>query len=1035
MEQQIVTNGTPHSQTATISLPTEVISPSVGAEHLMLIVPSDEGERQASAMENFFQACASDEEFSLELVGTRREQGFVLRASSAEQLVLLSKQISAQYPQAELQRIAPTTDPLLLHDGEHAVVGEFALSHKPFLPLKTFSGKVLAEPGADPLAGILAAMEPLGSGQRCICQLALVRAPEEWISRYIRKSVEHPLQGERDATYEKRLPSDTAEGIKTVLLVGGVLSILLGYRWYLMHAWFLLTLLLIGLVGAGVGMLWWKAIHDRQDIYDMKLVSEKLARQAFYTRLRVIMIGQQSTSTEAQLLAHIKRLEVSYRQFTLASANSLVLKRTRTILSGQKQAAELPSAKLAFPYRHPILRILLHRGAPGPDIWNGLELSGAFHLPQAFTDLPLVRRLSVKHLLASPEIARQIEQAPAPLPPALIGYSRHRGYAVPVYLPYATLFSHILAVARSRYGKSTLLQLLIQAAMRPVRDGSLQPGIFVIDPHKDLIEDLLLLIPPDRVKDVLLLDLTDTEYPMALNPLDASMGFTRDQAVANLMSSFERVWSDFWGPRMAYFLKAICLLLYTLNERKVQKGQADKQYTLLDINRLLQYREYALKVLQELDMSETWHQELFAWWVNVYFALPPQSSFRNEIIMPIVSKLGLFQDNQLIRRIVGQPITKAPVHLAITEGKIVLCALSSRDMEDAAVNVLGSTLINLLHRSFNIQQAVPLEQRRRVLCAADEFHALAGGDWDRLLSEDAKNGCSLVLVAQNLKRLNKIRDGLLEMVFSNCDNIFAFNTSAADAKLLEEELRGVVEPKHIISQPRLHSYARLSIPNYPLQIVSVAITPPASWQRSSASLQQADAIRKANRQRNTHASDIDRHYAEHMAQFLDVDQYSQRMQLEGRGIRAAQDSKQKRAQANKLEEDMQHIQRQQKSQQQSPTAFDRESQSNQADEGTSTQDKGKVSTKEGSGAPASIGNSFQGGSTARAGASEGAAGSNEGTRNHPRSKRNQQKKEAVGVPPPRPTDPNDNQDEFHLRLPMKAPGSGSSWGYERERRE
>ena len=110
--------------------------------------------------------------------------------------------------------------------------------------------------------------------------------------------------------------------------------------------------------------------------------------------------------------------------------------------------------------------------------------------------------------------------------------------------------------------------------MHPVQDRTPQPGLFVIDPHKDLIEDLLLLIPPHRAKDVILLDLTDTQYVVALNPLDASMGFTRDQAVANLMASFERVWSDFWGPRMAYFLKAVCLLLYTLNQKKVQGGHA-----------------------------------------------------------------------------------------------------------------------------------------------------------------------------------------------------------------------------------------------------------------------------------------------------------------------------------------------------------------------------------------------------------------------------------------------------------------------------
>lgn len=344
-------------------------------------------------------------------------------------------------------------------------MGEFGLINPSWMPLKTFAGKTLTEPGADPLAGILAAMEPLGTGQRLIVQLTLVRASEHWMARDLRKSVEHPLQGERDAlTRERRPSSSSQEGMKTLLMIGGVLSAFLVYRWSMMHAWFLLTLLSVALVVLGVGVLCWKIRTPRQDMYDMKLVAEKLSRQAFYCQLRVIAIGPLTTSTRELLLTHIKRLEVAYRQLTLASANGLVLKRTRVLHAQQKQAARLIHTGAAFPYRHPFLR-LLQRGVPGPDIWNGLELAGAFHLPQALTDLPLVRRMSVKHLLASPEIARQLEQTPAPLPPALMGSSKHRGYCVPVYLPYATLFSHKFLVARSRYGKSTLIQLLTQAAM------------------------------------------------------------------------------------------------------------------------------------------------------------------------------------------------------------------------------------------------------------------------------------------------------------------------------------------------------------------------------------------------------------------------------------------------------------------------------------------------------------------------------------------------------------------------------------------
>jgi len=51
----------------------------------------------------------------------------------------------------------------------------------------------------------------------------------------------------------------------------------------------------------------------------------------------------------------------------------------------------------------------LHRGAYSWQVLNALELSGMFHLLQETTDLLLVRRVSRKGLLASPEIARQIK--------------------------------------------------------------------------------------------------------------------------------------------------------------------------------------------------------------------------------------------------------------------------------------------------------------------------------------------------------------------------------------------------------------------------------------------------------------------------------------------------------------------------------------------------------------------------------------------------------------------------------------------------
>src|SRR5439155_9017040 len=97
-----------------------------GPPYLLMIVPFDEGEIQAQAMENWFQACATDEPFSLELTGTRREQGFLLRASSKAQLTLLRKQFEAQYPQADIYDLTAKAqaDPLFMQPGEQVLIGD-----------------------------------------------------------------------------------------------------------------------------------------------------------------------------------------------------------------------------------------------------------------------------------------------------------------------------------------------------------------------------------------------------------------------------------------------------------------------------------------------------------------------------------------------------------------------------------------------------------------------------------------------------------------------------------------------------------------------------------------------------------------------------------------------------------------------------------------------------------------------------------------------------------------------------------------------
>src|SRR5439155_10426417 len=110
-----------------------------------------------------------------------------------------------------------------------------------------------------------------------------------------------------------------------------------------------------------------------------------------------------------------------------------------------------------------------------------------------------------------------------------------------------------------------------------------------------------------------------------------------------------------------------------------------------------------------------------------------------------------------------------------------------------------------------------------------------------------------------------------------------------------------VSQKHIISQPRLHCYTRLAIPDEPLQIVSVALASPPSWKRTPAQNARIQAIRSRNQARFRSSSEVDDLHEAHLKRFLDVSLFAARIKRE---VKAMTDSKQRQEYAARLEEQL-----------------------------------------------------------------------------------------------------------------------------------
>ncbi|MCX8015142.1 MAG: DUF87 domain-containing protein, partial [candidate division WOR-3 bacterium] len=139
-------------------------------------------------------------------------------------------------------------------------------------------------------------------------------------------------------------------------------------------------------------------------------------------------------------------------------------------------------------------------------LFDSVEAATVFRLPPATLEPP--PGLNVHYWRYYP--------APRDLPEygCLIGITEQNGINQLVRITPTDRSRHLYVVGQTGTGKTTLLKTMI---LDDIRSGN---GLCVIDPHGDLFKEILGKIPENRINDVVVLDPTDTEYPVGLNMLE-----------------------------------------------------------------------------------------------------------------------------------------------------------------------------------------------------------------------------------------------------------------------------------------------------------------------------------------------------------------------------------------------------------------------------------------------------------------------------------------------------------------------------------
>ncbi|MCU1231706.1 MAG: hypothetical protein JWO97_4590 [Acidobacteria bacterium] len=377
------------------------------------------------------------------------------------------------------------------------------------------------------------------------------------------------------------------------------------------------------------------------------------------------------------------------------------------------------------------------------------ELAGLVHPPSASVLSPrLLRNLA------------RTKAAPAELTglPFVLGMNEHAGGAAMVGLTEELRMRHMHVMGASGTGKSTFLLDLIMQTIHAGR------GVGVIDPHGDLVDEVLAHIPDDRVKDIVLFDPSDTEHPFGFNLLAAHSDLEATLLASDLVAIFRRL-STSWGDQMNSVLANAIQAFLT----------STTGGTLADLRRFLiepAYREEFLKSVSD--------EEVVYYWTKEFPLLVgrPQA--------PILTRLDAFLRPKPLRAIFGARESSADFRSVMDGGRIFLAKLAQGLIGAENAALVGSLLVSKFQQAALSRQEIAAGSRREFMLVMDEFHELVTPSVVPILTGTRKFRLGLVASHHSLKQLQDADAAVSDALLANAATRIVFRVSDEDAKRLAE---------------------------------------------------------------------------------------------------------------------------------------------------------------------------------------------------------------------------------------------------------
>jgi hypothetical protein len=530
----------------------------------------------------------------------------------------------------------------------------------------------------------------------------------------------------------------------------------------------------------------------RTDAKELDAVEGKLSKPGFKTTVRVVVCAP----TQQLANAHLQNIHGAFAQFSGLNAFKRRIQFLKSLFMTD------------FIYRYfPLIR--------QTSILTSEELATIYHFPNKAIQTPGIHWLTAKRSAAPSNI---------PSTGMYLGLSTFRGMAKPVYIEKFDRQRHFYVIGKTGTGKSEFLKGMIS---QDINNGA---GVAVVDPHGDLVEDILKMIPPNRAEDVILFDPSDTERPMGFNMMEADTEQQKHFAVNSLIGLMYKLFdpnkTGIVGPRFEHAVRnAMLTVMY-------EKGS-----TLIEVMRVLTDQKFVQEMLPKVE-----DPIIKRYWTD---QIAQTSDFhKSEVLDYITSKFGRFVTNKMIRNIIGQSYSSFNFRTVMDEQKILLINLSKGIIGEENCNFLGLILVPKLLVAAMSRQDMPMEQRKDFFLYVDEFQNFATPDFAQILSEARKYRLNLIVANQFI---GQMEEEIKNAIFGNVGTVCSFRVGVTDANYLQHEFQPIFNENDLINVDKYNAYMRTIVNGEPVRPFSIDTTKDIAQEKARENPKIAELVRELSR--------------------------------------------------------------------------------------------------------------------------------------------------------------------------------------------